>query len=685
MSTGPALSDLPPGHNHLGDETSPYLLQHRNNPVHWWSWCDEALAMARKHDRPILLSVGYSACHWCHVMAHESFEVPAVAGLMNKLYVNIKVDREERPDIDAVYQKALALMGEHGGWPLTMFLTPEGKPFWGGTYFPHEEAYGRPSFTRVLTQLDKIWRDHRDDVTQQTAALTAAICEQSPESLRDGLSPTMLDDIAGQILPHMDYKYGGLDGAPKFPMPFMYEFLWRRGWNKESSDLHDAVTFALEAMCLGGIYDHVGGGFARYSTDDRWLVPHFEKMLCDNGQLIDLLTLAWRKTRMPLFATRISETITWLLREMIADNNAFAAALDADSDGEEGKFYVWHESEIDGLLGNDGAAFKKAYDVSARGNWESHTILNRSAVAFDNVDESHMADCREVLLQARESRVRPGRDDKALADWNGLTIAALAHAGVVFDNQKWIGAAQRAFSAVCDTMTWRDDKSRDRLGHAWCGGRMQQTAMLDDYANMANAALVLYGVTGDGKYISRAEHWVQTANALYWDEDSGGYFFTAKDNDALIVRTKTVNDAAAPSGNGMMTAVLAKLFYLTGKADYRTRAGATVAAMAASAIKTFPHGSTLLSGFSLLEQCVQVVIVGQADHADTKAMIRTAHRAPNPHVIVAVVADTTALPQTHPTHGKTRGDGKVTAYICRGPVCDAPFSEISALEAALAE
>jgi len=680
----PTETYFPDGQNRLGDESSPYLRQHKDNPVHWWPWGPEALAAARTADRPILLSIGYSACHWCHVMAHESFEDPAVADLMNRLYVNIKVDREERPDIDAIYMKALHLMGERGGWPLTMFLTPEGKPFWGGTYFPPKTAYGRPSFAEVLTQLDTLWRNRRSDVTEQTVALTRAITERPRDQLTHELSIPFLDDVVVKLLPHLDMERGGISGAPKFPMPFVFELLWKRGWKNAAPDLRKAVELTLTEICQGGIYDHAGGGFARYSTDGEWLVPHFEKMLYDNAQLIDVLTLVWRKTRWPLFAARVKGTVDWLLREMVADNRAFAAALDADSEGEEGKFYVWSEAEIDALLGADSPAFKVAYDVTAGGNWEGHAILNRTDTPYGSVDEDHMSECLDVLLQARAARVRPGRDDKALADWNGLTITALAHAGIVFDEADWIAAAQRAFAAVCETMTWTDAAGRVRLGHAWCADRLQQTAMVDDYANMANAALTLFSITADSKYLLRARDWVDVANALYWDEADGGYFFTASDGEDLLVRTKTANDAAAPSGNGAMVAALAKLFYLTGEADYRARAGKTIAALAVDSMKAFPHGSALLSGFSLLEEGVQVVIAGHPDSADTKAMVRTAYQSPEPHLIVAVIENTNTLPPHHPAAGKTRVDGKVTAYVCRGPVCDAPVTQIADLQSALA-
>ncbi len=669
--------------NHLGDETSPYLLQHRDNPVHWWPWGEAALAEAKATNRPILLSIGYSACHWCHVMAHESFENEAVAAQMNRDYVNIKVDREERPDLDAIYQKALSLMGEHGGWPLTMFLSPDGRPFWGGTYFPPKPAYGRPSFTDVLTQLARIWRDDTNDIAAQGAALVDAMAKDEREQLTDGLSIKLIGELSAGLLEYMDTEAGGLKGAPKFPMPFLYDLLWRVSQKNGNAALRAAVLKTLQAICLGGIYDHVGGGFARYSTDAQWLAPHFEKMLYDNAQLVDLLTLLWRDTGSELFATRVAETVEWLDREMMTKDKAFASALDADSEGVEGKFYVWTEAEIDHLLGADAPAFKAAYDVTPGGNWDGHAILSLSRTGFRVEDEEHFAHCRDVLLQGRELRTRPGCDDKVLTDWNGLMIAALARAGAAFKKPDWVQRAERAFAAVIENATWHDDQGRARLGHAWRAGRLQRTAMLDDYANMANAALALFETTADPNYLARARGWVDLATALYWDEDAGGYFFTASDAETLILRTKTANDAASPSGNGAMVQALARLFYITGARDDRTRAGATVAALSVEALRGFPHACTLLSGFLLLEEAVQVVIVGHADSNETKALLAAAHSAAEPGLIVTVIEDGAGLPAGHPAQGKAKVNGRVTAYVCRGPVCEAPVTNAADLTAAL--
>src|SRR5215469_4910453 len=407
--------------NRLGDETSPYLLQHKDNPVHWRAWGEEALADAKAQDKPILLSVGYAACHWCHVMAHESFENPAIAGLMNDLYINIKVDREERPDLDAIYQHALALLGEQGGWPLTMFLSPDGEPFWGGTYFPPEPRWGRPGFAQVLQGIAQTFRAEHDKV------------EKNVLPLRD-----------------VDPLNGGIGTAPKFPQCGIFELLWR-GWKRSrQAPFRDAVLRTLTTICQGGIYDHLGGGFARYSVDARWLAPHFEKMLYDNAELIDLLTLVWQEVRDPLYAQRVAETIGWLEREMVTSSGGFASSLDADSEHEEGKFYVWSAAEIDSLLGDDSAVFKDFYDVSPDGNWEGHNILNRldHPALADEATETMLARCREKLFAVRIPRVRPGLDDKVLADWNGLMIAALAHAGLVFQRPDWLALAERGFAFV---------------------------------------------------------------------------------------------------------------------------------------------------------------------------------------------------------------------------------------------
>ena len=446
--------------NRLGEETSPYLLQHKDNPVHWQAWSEATLDAAKAADKPIMLSIGYAACHWCHVMAHESFENPDIAKQMNELFVNIKVDREERPDLDQIYQHALALMGEQGGWPLTMFLTPEGEPFWGGTYFPPESRWGRPGFPQVLSAMSEAYAGDRDKVAKNVTVLREALQRLGRPERGGSIAPEQLDRIAERLLREVDQINGGIGTAPKFPQTGILELLWRAWKRTAQPPYREAVIKALDAMCQGGIYDHLGGGFARYSTDARWLVPHFEKMLYDNAELVDLLTLVWQDTKNPLYRQRVEETLGWVVREMVTSGGGFASSLDADSEHEEGKFYVWSETEIDAVLGGRAPLFKRFYDVDAPGNWEGRTILNRlkTPATADPETERELTLCRTLLLQAREKRVRPGLDDKVLADWNGLMIAALANAGLVFERLDWIDIAGRAFAFIREHMADPDGR-----------------------------------------------------------------------------------------------------------------------------------------------------------------------------------------------------------------------------------
>src|SRR3974390_1539952 len=453
--------------NGLAEATSPYLLQHKYNPVDWRQWGPGALAEAKRLKRPILLSIGYAACHWCHVMAHESFEDEATARLMNELFVNIKVDREERPDIDQIYMNALHLLGEQGGWPLTMFLTPAGEPVWGGTYFPKDSKFGRPAFKDVLREVARLFREEPGKIEQNRAALLARLADKARPADKVTIGLRELNAAAAQVGNMFDPVNGGLRGPPTFLQPSMFEFLWRAGMGTGDKRFFETVEHSLERMCEGGIYDHLGGGFSRYSVDERWLVPHFEKMLYDNAQLLELLALGWQRSGNTLFAERARETVQWLAREMTTKEGAFCASLDADSEGEEGKFYVWSYDEVIRTLGlSDGEFFARHYDVSASGNFEGHNILNRlERVPRTREDEERLALLRAKLMQVRDKRVRPGLDDKVLADWNGLMIAALVNAGVVFGEPGWIDMAARAFDFIVRGMT-----RGDRLGRFLRGG-----------------------------------------------------------------------------------------------------------------------------------------------------------------------------------------------------------------------
>ena len=667
--------------NRLSEETSPYLLQHKDNPVHWQGWGEAALAAAKTENRPILLSIGYAACHWCHVMAHESFENPAIAQLMNELYINIKVDREERPDLDAIYQHALALLGEQGGWPLTMFLSPEGEPFWGGTYFPPEPRWGRPGFAQVLQGVAATYHSEPDKVTKNVTILREALARLGQPESGEGIEPALFDRIAERLLREVDPLNGGIGTAPKFPQCGIFELLWR-GWKRTGqAPSRDAVLRTLTTICQGGIYDHLGGGFARYSVDARWLAPHFEKMLYDNAELIDLLTTVWQEARDPLYAQRIAETILWLEREMMTAEGGFASSLDADSEHEEGKFYVWSAEEIDAALGEDAALFKEFYDVTPSGNWEEHNILNRlhHPALADDKTEALLARCRETLFALRAPRVRPGLDDKVLADWNGLMIAALAQAGVVLERSDWLALATRAFAFVETKMAAPDG----RLYHSWREGRARHPASVDDYANLCRAALALFEATQERRYLAAAQGWVAALDQYYWDSAGGGYFFAALDTPGLIARAKTAADAAVPAGNGTMVGVLTRLAILTGEDGYRERAEAVIRAFAGEVGRNFFPLATLINNAELAQKPVQIVLVGEAGDPGLAALHRAVYSVSLPRRILQIVGPDEALPTAHPAHGKTLIDGKATAYVCEGPVCSLPIETSQELVDAL--
>jgi len=663
--------------NLLSRETSPYLLQHKDNPVHWQPWGKETLAKARRHNKPVLLSIGYAACHWCHVMAHESFENDEIAAVMNDLFINIKVDREERPDIDNIYQSALALMGQQGGWPLTMFLTPDGEPFWGGTYFPPTARYGRPGFPDLLRGISEAYNSQPETIEKNVVALRDGLSKLTQLPPGNGLTIQALDETAGMALRMVDALRGGTAGAPKFPQPIFFRFLWRAYKRTKVALFRNAVTTTLDAMARGGIYDHVGGGFARYSTDEAWLVPHFEKMLYDNALLIDLMSEVWQDTRNPIYEVRIRETIDWALREMriehVEDGTfAFASALDADSEGVEGKYYVWSEAEIDSLLGTDSSLFKQTYDVTAQGNWEGTTILNRSKTNQfgPEATEVKLAECRTKLLAARSLRIPPGRDDKVLADWNGLMIAALANASAVFDNPSWLDAARAVFSFVINNM-----EIDGRLRHAWCAGRAAHAAVIDDYANMARAALALHEVTGERGYLAMAEAWVETVGSHYWDDAGGGYFLSADETDDVITRPKTVADNATPSGNGIMAEVLARLFHLTGDEAYRHRADHLFRLFSGDNPQYLFSIPGLLTSFEFLAGSTQIAIIGEPDDPATLNLRHAVFGAGVPLKVVTLLAPGESLPEIHPAREKGPVEGRPTAYVCVGSTCSLPVTD----------
>ena len=664
--------------NRLASATSPYLLQHKHNPVDWWQWGPEALAEAKRSNRPIMLSVGYAACHWCHVMAHESFEDEQTAKVMNELFVNIKVDREERPDIDQIYMNALHLLGEQGGWPLTMFLTPQAEPVWGGTYFPKESRFGRPAFTDILREVARLFREEPQKIEQNRAALLARLAEKARPAGKVTIGLNELDGAAQQIGNMFDSVNGGLRGAPKFPQPAILEMLWRAGQRTGDARFFETVEHSLERMCAGGIYDHLGGGFSRYSVDERWLVPHFEKMLYDNAQLLELLALAFQHSGNPVFRERALETVGWLEREMTKREGGFCASLDADSEGEEGKFYVWSKQEIEEVLGAENAAiFAAFYDVSAEGNFEGHNIINRLNDLRRGIEDEHrLAMLRPMLHKRRETRVRPGLDDKILADWNGLMIAALVNAGVILDRPSWLTLAKRAFDFVAQQMV-----KNQRLGHSWRDGKLLLPGLASDFAAMIRAVLALYETTGERPYLERALAWQAAFDAHYADPDTGGYYLSADDANDLLLRPHSTVDDAIPNSNALAAQNLVRLSVLSGDDRWRAQADRLIEGILSAAANNLFGHVALLNALDLRLRGAEIVATGpQADRfAQAALKLSFLDR------IVLRAASTADLPAAHPAQEKLKAAEGSAAFVCVGERCSLPVTEPSKIAEAVAQ
>jgi hypothetical protein len=671
--------------NRLAQATSPYLLQHKHNPVDWWTWGPDALAEARRANKPILLSVGYAACHWCHVMAHESFEDEATARVMNELFVNIKVDREERPDIDQIYMNALHLLGEQGGWPLTMFLTPQAEPVWGGTYFPKESRFGRPAFVDVLREVARLFRDEPNRIEQNRTALLSQLADKARPAGKVTIGLKELDAAAMQVGNMIDQVNGGLRGAPKFPQPAILEMLWRAGLRTNDARFFETVDHSLERMCEGGIYDHLGGGFSRYSVDERWLVPHFEKMLYDNAQLLELLALAHQRSGNALFAVRARETVEWLKREMTTKEGAFAASLDADSEGEEGKFYVWSKNEIIELIGPEaGEFFSRHYDVTDEGNFEGHNILNRlKSAPRTEADEVRLANLRAILLEARAGRVRPGLDDKVLADWNGLMIAALVNAAIILEEPSWLDLARGAFDFVARNMSRdsrQNDKQNNRLGHSWRDGKLLFPGLASDFAAMIRAALALYEATGERTHLERALAWQSAFDAHYFDRDTGGYYLSADDASDLLLRPHSTTDDATPNPNAVAAQNLVRLAMLSGDDTWREKSDRLIEGILSAAERNLFGHIALLNALDLRLRVAEIVAAGP----DAEGFAQAALKLPYLDRIVLRAASNADLPASHVAQEKLKAALGSTAFVCVGERCSLPITKPDKIGATVA-
>ncbi len=668
--------------NRLSQETSPYLLQHADNPVDWYPWGDEAFARAREEDRPILLSIGYSACHWCHVMAHESFEDADTAALMNERFVSVKVDREERPDVDAIYMDAVVTLTGQGGWPMTVFLAPDGSPFWGGTYFPPSPRMGMPAFRDVLNAMATVYADRRGDVTAQGAQLVEAIqgasdARPSSEPLMSGLLGQAVFELAGQF----DGRHGGFGGAPKFPPASTLEFLLRMHARTGSEQALEMATKTLDAMAAGGIYDQLGGGFHRYSVDAVWLVPHFEKMLYDNALLASAYLHGWLVTGTPRYREVVEETLDYLLREMRLLEGGFASAQDADTLGEEGLTYVWRYDEILDLLDPVEAELViERYGVTPQGNFEGASILYSAREIDDSA--GRLEGARSKLMAARVKRPQPAQDDKAIAAWNGLALGAFAEAGLQLDRPDYVRAARALADFLLGTMSDEDG----RLYRTYRAGTAKINGYLEDYANVANGLLELYVATGELRVLEEANRLARLAVELFGDPANGGFYFTPNDGEPLVARKKELDDHPTPSGNSMLAFVLLRLARIYGEEEFE-RLAVGVFRLAHAMIDRAPGAvGHMMCALDLhFSAPSEIALLGSWDDPSTRELRDAALRrfAPNTVIAFAEGSADEAVERVPLLAGKDLVGGRPAAYVCESFACQAPVTDADALTAIL--
>ncbi len=672
--------------NRLINETSPYLRQHAHNPVDWHPWGTEAFEKARQEDKPVMISVGYSACHWCHRFREESFENEAIAKLMNDLFINIKVDREERPDIDSIYMNAVQMMTGHGGWPMTVFMTPEGVPFYGGTYYPPADRQGMPGFPRVLISIAEAYKEQRSQITSNAQVIIEQLAKLNEFTSVDDLNTEILDTAAQGIMRGFDTENGGFGRAPKFPPAMVLSFLLRQSQRTKDSAMQAAVEMTLIKMANGGMYDQLGGGFHRYSVDEKWLIPHFEKMLYDNALLSRIYLDAFLVTGRVFYRQIATEILDYVVREMLDTNGGFYSSQDADSEGEEGKFFVWRPEEIVALLGEEDATlFNRYFDVTPHGNFEHamsalHVDTELTAVAkILNVTPERLADAikrgKEILFAAREKRVKPARDEKILTAWNGLMLRSFAEAARVLKREDYLQVAIR--NAEFLLMELQRD---GRLLRTHKDGQSKLNAYQEDYAYLIDGLLSLYEATFDEKYFLAAHNLADTMIAQFWDETEGGFFFTSNDHEQLISRAKESYDNATPSGNSVAAHILQRLALFTNENRYRDIAERTLKLLA-NQISRFPNafGHLLCAVDLYLSSAHEIAIIGDRTSEDTAALIDAIFSRYLPNKIVACAApnksSTIAL-----LADRSQIDGKATAYVCHNYVCEAPITNTDGLE-----
>ncbi len=672
--------------NRLIDETSPYLRQHAHNPVDWYAWGEEALARAKAEDKPIFLSIGYAACHWCHVQNKESFESEQIANLMNEHFVCIKVDREERPDIDAIYMNAVQMMTGHGGWPMSMFLTPDLKPFYGGTYYPPVDRQGMPGFGRVLLTMADLYRNRRDEVFTSADSITAEL--QNINRFRESgemMTTEILNQAFSSLISKFDNAHGGFGRAPKFPPSMTLMFLLRHHKRTHSPEALQMIELTLEKMAGGGMYDHIGGGFARYSTDAHWLVPHFEKMLYDNALLSRIYLYAYQATRKPRYREVAEETLEYILRDMTSDEGGFYSSEDADSEGVEGKFYVWTKDEVIRLMGREeGEIFCRYYDITTEGNFEhGQSILNtpispeefagRENIATDELKRI-ISSGRKKLFRAREERVRPGLDDKILTAWNGMMLMAFAEAANIMGRDDYREVARRNGEFLLSNLL-RDG----RLLRTYKDGRAKLNGYLEDYAYVIEGLLALYEATFELKYFERARELADVMIEQFWDGEEGGFYFTSSDHEELIMRTKDYFDNAIPSGNSSAALSFLKLWSLTQESSYQ-RCAATILRTMRQAMEKYPSGfGYLLSALdAYLAEGREIAIIGSVDSHEVRAFVEEIYSRyiPNKAVAAAAPEDERAAKAIKLLEGRALVAGKAAVYVCQNYACLLPATTV---------
>jgi uncharacterized protein YyaL (SSP411 family) len=660
--------------NLLNKETSPYLLQHKDNPVNWYPWSEEAFKKAKSENKPVLLSVGYAACHWCHVMAHESFEDEETAKLMNREFINIKLDREERPDLDSIYQNALALLGQQGGWPLTMFLSSNKKPFWGGTYFPKEQKYGMPAFKDVLTSIAKSYASDQDAIIKNQTLIFKALSKLDTSNPIETNIEKFIVAAENNIIENCDLRHGGLNGAPKFPQLFIYDFLLNLYQQDQDEKKLNIITSTLDNICSGGIFDHVAGGISRYSVDELWLVPHFEKMLYDNAQLLLLLNKFYITTHQSAYKQKAEQIANWIISEMQDKDGGYYAALDADSEGVEGKFYIWSYVELKNILKDDLKFFCSIFNVTEEGNWEGNIVLSRyKQLHINEEEEARVQLLLDKLAQYRKKRIKPQLDDKILVDWNGLTIEAMAYTGKVLNNNKYLKSAERAFSFIFDKMF-----VQNKLYHSNCMGINKHLGMLDDYVHLTKAALMLYETTS--KYYYLEQSILLTKCILdYFFNKSGGFYTNSDDQKDVILKNIQYFDNVTPNSNAVLLSIFSKISLVTSDKKYVQLYEDLIGKISKKISNQYLGSTSFLKNFTLIKTAKLLIIAGK-NKDQNEIIYQRIYEHYLDNIMIILIDKKSELDVKFSFYKDINVEDQTLIYICKDNTCSLPFTDVNLLK-----